>query len=187
MLHRIDPGTNTPPHYDASVGTKLSGVWTSEVTHDGASRDTISVSLNCNMLAVILGNPAMIDAYKAGITGNGQPFPDGAKMAKIHWKAKVNNAAPGQPLMTGDLNDIDFMAKDSKRFADSNGWGYGAFEYNAASNTFRPADQNDTPPQRQRCQVRSGLSHRGQSPRLCFYTISEALGGSNKGYRVPPT
>ena len=34
-----------------------------------------------SVLAVILGNPAMIDAYKAGIPGNGKPFPDGAKMA----------------------------------------------------------------------------------------------------------
>jgi hypothetical protein len=34
--------------------------------------------------AVILGNPTMIEAYKAGIPVNGKPFPDGAKMAKIH-------------------------------------------------------------------------------------------------------
>ena len=37
---------------------------------------------------MILGNPAMIDAYKAGVPGNGKPFPDGAKMAKIHWNPK---------------------------------------------------------------------------------------------------
>ena len=30
----------------------------------------------------------MIEAYKAGIPGNGKPFPDGARMAKIHWKAR---------------------------------------------------------------------------------------------------
>jgi hypothetical protein len=108
---------------------------------------TIAVSHNGDALAVILGNPAMIDAYKTGIPGNGKPFPDGAKMAKIHWVAKKNLAAPAQPFMTGDLHDIDFMAKDAKRFADSNGWGYAAFEYNTKSSTFRPADQTDTPPQ----------------------------------------
>jgi Cytochrome P460 len=37
------------------------------------------------VMAAILANPMMIDAYKAGIPGNGQPFPDGAMMAKIHW------------------------------------------------------------------------------------------------------
>jgi hypothetical protein len=41
-------------------------------------------------VAVILANPVMIDAYRAGIPGNGKPFPDGAKMAKIHWKPKKN-------------------------------------------------------------------------------------------------
>ena len=42
---------------------------------------------------MILGNPAMIDAYKAGVPGNGKPFPDGAKMAKIHWIPKKNETS----------------------------------------------------------------------------------------------
>ena len=108
---------------------------------------TISISHNGDLLAVILGNPAMIDAYKAGVPGNGKPFPDGAKMAKIHWNAKKNDTAPGQPLVAGALHDVDFMVKDSKRFADSGGWGYGEFEYDAASDAFRPGTQADQPPQ----------------------------------------
>src|SRR5262245_16714618 len=43
----------------------------------------ISISRNERVVAMILGNPAMIDAYQAGIPGNGKPFPDGAKMAKV--------------------------------------------------------------------------------------------------------
>jgi hypothetical protein len=58
------------------------------------SWETISVSENSGLVAVILGNPAMIDAYKAGIPGNGKPFPDGAGMAKIHWSPKKNETAP---------------------------------------------------------------------------------------------
>ena len=108
---------------------------------------TISISHNGEMLAVILGNPAMIDAYKAGVPGNGKPFPDGAKMAKIHWNAKKNETAPGQPLVAGTLHDVDFMVKDSKRFADSGGWGYAEFEYDAASDAFRPGTVADKPPQ----------------------------------------
>jgi len=108
---------------------------------------TISISHNGEMLAVILGNPAMIDAYKAGVPGNGKPFPDGAKMAKIHWNAKKNETAPGQPLVAGTLHDVDFMVKDSKRFADSGGWGYAEFEYDAASDAFRPGTLADKPPQ----------------------------------------
>src|SRR5689334_6458358 len=48
----------------------------------------IAISVNGGMLAVIMGNAAMIDAYKAGIPDNGKPFPDGAKMAKVHWSPK---------------------------------------------------------------------------------------------------
>ncbi len=107
----------------------------------------IAVSHNGDMLAAILGNPAMIDAYKAGIPGNGKPFPDGAKMAKVHWNAKKNEAFPGQPTVPGTQHDVDFMIKDSKRFADSGGWGYGQFEYDAASDTFTPGTLNDKPPQ----------------------------------------
>jgi hypothetical protein len=107
----------------------------------------ISLSHNGDKLAVILGNPAMIDAYQAGIPGNGKPFPDGAKMAKIHWTAKKNETAPGQPLVAGALHDVDFMVKDSKRFSDNGGWGYGAFEYDAASDAFRPGTTADQPPQ----------------------------------------
>jgi hypothetical protein len=107
---------------------------------------TIAVS-NGGLLAVILGNPAMIDAYKAGIPGNGKPFPDGAKMAKIHWNPKKSETEPGQPLVPSSLHDIDFMVKDSKRFADSGGWGYAEFEYDAASDSFRPGTLADQPPQ----------------------------------------
>jgi hypothetical protein len=107
----------------------------------------ISISQNGGLVAAILGNPAMIGAFKAGVPGNGKAFPDGAKMAKIHWNPKMNEAAPGQPLIPNTLHDIDFMVKDSKRFADSGGWGYAEFEYDTASDTFRPGTLTDQPPQ----------------------------------------
>ncbi len=107
----------------------------------------ISVSHNGDKLAVILGNPAMIDAYKAGVPGNGKPFPDGAKMAKIHWNSIKKESYPGQPVIPSTQHDVDFMVKDSKRFSDSGGWGYGEFEYDAASATFRPGTLTDQPPQ----------------------------------------
>jgi mono/diheme cytochrome c family protein len=107
----------------------------------------ISVSHNGNTLAAILGNSVMIDAYKAGIPGNGKPFPNGAKMVKVHWNAKVNAGEPGAPTLPDTQHDVDLMVKDSKRFADSGGWGYGAFEYDAASNAFTPATLKDKPPQ----------------------------------------
>ena len=107
----------------------------------------ISISLNGGKIAVIMGNAAMIEAFKAGVPDNGKPFPDGAKMAKIHWNPKKQEAYPGQPTVLGTLHDVDFMVKDSKRFADSGGWGWGAFDYDAASDTFRPAGMDAKPPQ----------------------------------------
>jgi hypothetical protein len=45
------------------------------------------------------------------------------------------------------LHDVDFMMKDSKRFQDSGGWGYAAFNHDAASDAFTPATPADHPPQ----------------------------------------
>jgi hypothetical protein len=107
----------------------------------------IAISANGGLIAVITGNSAMIDAFKEGVPGNGKPFPDGAKMAKIHWNPKKQETYPGQPTVPGNQHDVDFMVKDSKRFADSGGWGYGAFEYDEASDAFSPATGADNPPQ----------------------------------------
>ena len=107
----------------------------------------IAISENGGKMAAILGNPAMIDAYKDGVPGNGKPFPDGARMAKIHWTPKKQEAYPGEPMVPDTQHDVDFMVKDSKRFADSGGWGYGAFEYDTMSAAFRPSNTADEPPQ----------------------------------------
>jgi hypothetical protein len=90
------------------------------------------------VLAVIVANPAMIDAYRAGIPGNGKNFPDGAKIAKIHWKEKRSTEAPAPTGVPNTLRDVDFIQKDSKRFPDSGGWGYAQFNYDPASDTFSP-------------------------------------------------
>jgi hypothetical protein len=111
------------------------------------SWQAVSVSHNGLAIAVILANPVMIDAYQGGAPGNGKPFPDGSKMAKIHWNPKMSEASPSPTTVPGALHDVDFMEKDSKRFPDSGGWGWGAFEYNAASDLFRPATTADDPPQ----------------------------------------
>ena len=106
----------------------------------------ISISRNERVVAMILGNPAMIDAYRAGIPRNGKPVPDGAKMAKVHWTPKQNEFFPEATVPDGLVN-VDFMVKDSKRFADSGGWGYAVFDYAAASDTFKPGTSAGTPPQ----------------------------------------
>ena len=110
------------------------------------SWQVVSISLNGGVFAATLANPTMIKALQSGIPDNGQPFPDGAKMAKMHWTPKKMDLFPSAQV-PGTQNNVDFMVKDSKRFADGHGWGYGFFVYDAASDTFRPADQSDSPPQ----------------------------------------
>jgi hypothetical protein len=106
----------------------------------------VSISEDGGLFALILANPVMIDAYRAGIPGNGKPFPDGAKMAKIHWNPKKLETFPAATV-PGTLHDLDFMVKDSKKFADSGGWGYAVFDYDAKSDTFTPGTTADKPPQ----------------------------------------
>jgi hypothetical protein len=106
----------------------------------------VSTSQDGGLMAAILANPVMVQAYERGIPGNGKPFPDGSKMAKIHWNPKKLETFPAATV-PGKRHDVDFMVKDSKRFADSGGWGWAAFEYDSASGRFRPASTADKPPQ----------------------------------------
>jgi hypothetical protein len=106
----------------------------------------VSISQDGPLMAAILANPVMIDAYRAGVPGNGKPFPDGSKMAKIHWIPKKMETFPAATV-PGAQHDVDFMVKDSKRFTDSGGWGWAVFEYDAASGTFTPGDTTGVPPQ----------------------------------------
>ena len=62
-------------------------------------------------------------------------------------EAESSEDAPGPTTVAGALHDVDFMVKDSARFADSGGWGYAAFKYDAAADTFTPGTEADQPPQ----------------------------------------
>jgi hypothetical protein len=102
------------------------------------SWQTIGVSQSGDLIEVILGDPAMIAAYQTGLPATGKHFPDGVRMAKIHWKAKKSEDAPSPTTVHGELDDVDFMMKDSKRFADSGGWGYAQFNWAPATKAFTP-------------------------------------------------
>ena len=109
--------------------------------------EVISVSQGApGVMAAIMVNPTMIAAYKAGYPGNGKPWPDGSKMAKVHYTTKKLETFPAATVADAQ-HDVDFMVKDSKRFGDSGGWGWAAFEYNPATKTFTPADSKAVPPQ----------------------------------------
>jgi hypothetical protein len=102
------------------------------------SWQVVSVAQTEEVLNVIVANPTMIDAYRAGVPDNGKPFPDGSKIAKIQWKPKKSAEAPFSVDVPETLKDVAFIEKDSKQFPDSSGWGYALFNYDAAADTFRP-------------------------------------------------
>ena len=107
----------------------------------------IAIDHTDELMKVIVGNPVAIDAFRAGIPGNGKPFPDGSKMAKVEWRPKKSPDAPYDINVPGTVYDLDFMVKDAKRFADSGGWGYAVFKHDAASGTYTPATHTHKPPQ----------------------------------------
>src|SRR5712692_8670566 len=67
---------------------------------------TVAISHNEKVMAVILANPVMINAYQSGIPGNGKPFPDGSKMAKIHWNPKKLETFTSATV-PASLHDVD--------------------------------------------------------------------------------
>lgn len=98
----------------------------------------VSSAQTDEVLKVIVGNPAMIAAYRAGIPGNGKPFPDDSKIAKLQWKPKKSTEAPFAVNVPDVFSQAFLMEKDSKRFPNSGGWGYALFNYDAASDVFSP-------------------------------------------------
>jgi Cytochrome P460 len=100
--------------------------------------EVVSLARTDEVLKVIVANPVMIEAYKSGVPGNGKPFPDGSKIAKIQWIPKKSAEAPFDVSVPDRLKDLFLIEKDSKRFADIAGWGYALFDYDTTSDTFKP-------------------------------------------------
>ncbi len=96
----------------------------------------VSSARTDEVLKVIVANPTMIEAYKAGIPGNGQPFPDGSKIVKLQWKPKKSTEAPFVVDVPDVFTQAFVIEKDTKRFPKSAGWGYALFNYEAASDSF---------------------------------------------------
>jgi hypothetical protein len=98
----------------------------------------VSSARQDDVLKVIVANPAMIAAYKAGIPGNGKPFPEGAKIAKLQWKPKKSTEAPFVVDVPDTFAQAFLMEKDSARFPKTGGWGYAVFNYAPATAKFTP-------------------------------------------------
>jgi hypothetical protein len=98
----------------------------------------ISSARTDEVLKVIVGNPTMIAAYKSGIPGNGKPFPDGSKAAKLQWSIKKSTEAPFVVEVPDQFKQAFVMEKDARKYPKSGGWGYAVFNYDAATSTWSP-------------------------------------------------
>jgi hypothetical protein len=99
----------------------------------------VAVSATDDGMKIIAANPAMIDAYRAGVPGDGRPFPEGSMIVKIEWTQQRSTESPYSVTVPGTLSSVSFITKDSRRFSDTGGWAYAQFSYDAASDTFRPS------------------------------------------------
>ncbi|HEY1374614.1 MAG TPA: cytochrome P460 family protein [Candidatus Binatia bacterium] len=89
-----------------------------------------------NDLRAVLGNDVAIKAYRDGKL----PFPDGAIIARLAWNyvpSEENNKVFGraQSFVAGDPTNVQFMVKDSKKYAATGGWGFAQFK------DSKPADE----------------------------------------------
>ncbi len=98
----------------------------------------ISAAKDKDVFKVIVGNPTMIQAYKAGVPGNGQPFPEGSKAAKLQWTFKKSTEAPFDVDVPDAPTQAFLMEKDSKRFPATGGWGYAVFNHDKATGRMTP-------------------------------------------------
>ena len=96
----------------------------------------VSSARTDEVLKVIVANPAMITAYKAGVPGGGQPFPDGSRIVKLQWKPKKSTEAQFAVDVPDVFAQAFVMEKDSKKFPKTGGWGYAVFNYDAVSGKF---------------------------------------------------
>ena len=83
----------------------------------------VAVSQTDNLLKVMVANPTMIDAYRAGIPGNGKPFPDGSKIAKIEWKPKKSTESPFAVRIPDSLQDVFFHREGYEALPGHEGMG----------------------------------------------------------------
>jgi hypothetical protein len=96
----------------------------------------VSSARTDDVLKVIVANPKMIKAFKAGIPGNGQPFPEGSMIVKLQWKPKKSTEAQFAVDVPDVFKQAFLMEKDSKRFPKTGGWGYAVINYDATTNQY---------------------------------------------------
>jgi hypothetical protein len=99
----------------------------------------VAVSQTETEIKAIVANPVMTAAFRSGLPSSGKLFPDGSKVAKLEWSFKKNTVSPYAVNVPDTLKTVAFIEKDTKRFPNTHGWAYASWDYDAATDTFKPA------------------------------------------------
>lgn len=86
----------------------------------------VSHRLDKKFVRAILGNDVAINAARSGKTG---PWPEGSIIAKLSWKEQLHPNWPNA-VVPGEFAGAEAMVKDSKKYAETGGWGFGHWEGN---------------------------------------------------------
>jgi Cytochrome P460 len=128
MAHAADhPGGEAAPIYGIKIPAGYRDWKLISVAHEEG---------NNNDLRAVLGNDIAIKAYREGKL----PFPDGTIIARLAWSyvsSEENNKVFGraQSFVAGAPINLQFMVKDSRKYAATNGWGFAQFK------DGKPADE----------------------------------------------
>ena len=115
---------------------------------------------NLNSFAAVLGNDVAIKAYREGKL----PFPDGTIIAALHYRhvpSEENNKVFGHPqsFVAGPPTNVQFMVKDSKKYASTGGWGFGHFNKTANLATRRCSKPASLPREGRPATLSSPVTH----------------------------
>jgi hypothetical protein len=115
-----DAGETTAPLFGVTIPPGYRDWRVISVAHEAG---------NNNDLRAVLGNDAAIKAYRE----DKLPFPDGSIIARLAWSyvpSAENNKVFGrdQSFVAGAPINVQFMVKDSKKYAATGGWGFGQFK-----------------------------------------------------------
>jgi hypothetical protein len=124
-------GAVSPPTAKPAVGDEASAILVDKIPDGYRDWKLISVAHeegDLNSLGAILGNDVAIKAYRE----RKLPYPDGTIIAALHWRhapSEENNKIFGrrQSFVAGPPTNVQFMVKDSKKYAATGGWGFGHF------------------------------------------------------------
>jgi hypothetical protein len=134
LLFAVIALSRTPyiAHASSPEGGEAAPICGIKIPHGYRDWKLISVAHeegNLNDIRAVLGNDVAMKAYRE----DKLPFPDGTIIARLAWSyvlSEENNKVFGryQSFVAGTATNVQFMVKDSRKYASTGGWGLAQFK-----------------------------------------------------------